>query len=281
MNNFLPLDRKILDHWVWEDKPFRKGQAWVDLLLLANYKDKKNPVKDTVITYKRGSVNLSMVQLADRWGWDRRKVKRFLDVLSDDGMVSVNSTTYGTTITIVNYEFFNNSCTTNSTCNGTTDGTTYSTTDSTTDCTTNAQPMVQQVRTTNKDNKDKENKDIHNVQKELKKADANALFEKLWKLYPVKKGKGQVSDTAKIRLLKIGEEELLRAIDRYKTELEKDSDWRKPQNGSTFFNSGYVDYLDENYVPGKREKPKSRNSFNNFQQNDYDFAALEKELENL
>lgn len=83
------------------------------------------------------------------------------------------------------------------------------------------------------------------------KADAVALFEKLWPLYPVKKGKGQVSLTAKQRLLKVGYDEMARAIDRYKAELEKDSDWRKPQNGSTFFNSGYVDYLDANYVPGK------------------------------
>lgn len=78
------------------------------------------------------------------------------------------------------------------------------------------------------------------------KTDALALFEKLWKLYPVKKGKGQVSMAAKQRLLKVGYEEMARAIDRYKADLEKDSGWRKPQNGSTFFNSGYVDYLDEN-----------------------------------
>ena len=79
------------------------------------------------------------------------------------------------------------------------------------------------------------------------KADALALFESLWKLYPVKKGKGQVSIAAKQRLLKVGYEEMARAIDRYKADLEKDSGWRKPQNGSTFFNSGYVDYLDANY----------------------------------
>ena len=40
---------------------------------------------------------------------------------------------------------------------------------------------------------------------------------------------------------------MARAIDRYKADLERDSSWRKPQNGSTFFNSGYVDYLDANY----------------------------------
>lgn len=112
----------------------------------------------------------------------------------------------------------------------------------------------------------------------LCKADALALFEKLWKLYPSKKGKGQVSDTAKMRLLKIGYDEMVMAIDRYKTELEKDSDWRKPQNGSTFFNSGYVDYLDANYEPAKRSTKQKKNDFNDFCQNDYDFDALEREL---
>ena len=106
--------------------------------------------------------------------------------------------------------------------------------------------------------------------------EAKILFERLWSLYPNKKGKGQVSDTAKKKLLKIGHEELERAIQRYKTELEKE-DWRKPQYGSTFFNSGYVDYLDENYEPGKREQQKE-NKFNNFQQREYDFAALEQSL---
>lgn len=79
------------------------------------------------------------------------------------------------------------------------------------------------------------------------KADALALFEDLWKLYPSKKGKGQVSLAAKQRLLKVGREEMVRVIGRYMADLEKDKEWRRPQNGSTFFNSGYVDYLDENY----------------------------------
>ncbi len=79
------------------------------------------------------------------------------------------------------------------------------------------------------------------------KADALALFEQLWEQYPVKKGKGQVSDVKKMKLLEIGLDEMSRAIKRYLAGLEKDS-WRKPQNGSTFFNSGYVDYLDCNYA---------------------------------
>lgn len=113
------------------------------------------------------------------------------------------------------------------------------------------------------------------------KADALALFEKLWKLYPVKKGKGQVSDAKKMKLLEVGFDEMNRAIERYKVELEKDSDWRKPQNGSTFFNSGYIDYLDDNYSPdparGKGVKPQ-KNQFGCYEQRDYNISELEKTL---
>lgn len=89
--------------------------------------------------------------------------------------------------------------------------------------------------------------------KQPSKAEVDAFFESVWELYPVKKGKGQVSDTKRKELYKIGLDNLKRAIDRYLKELQKDASWRKPQNGSTFFNSGYVDYLDENFVPDQTE----------------------------
>ncbi|EOT29447.1 hypothetical protein C805_00030 [Eubacterium sp. 14-2] len=107
------------------------------------------------------------------------------------------------------------------------------------------------------------------------KADALALFEKLWKLYPVKKGKGQVSDSGKMKLLKIGFDEMSRAIERYKRYVDS-VEYLQYQNGSTFFNSGYVDYLDANYT--EQETKKNRNGFNSFPQRKYDFDKLEKEL---
>lgn len=101
--------------------------------------------------------------------------------------------------------------------------------------------------------------DKKNSARQPSKADVNAFFESVWELYPVKKGKASVSDTKRKVLFKIGYEQMERAINRYLTELKKDASWRKPQNGSTFFNSGYVDYLDENYAPdqtvgGRKEK---------------------------
>ena len=112
-----------------------------------------------------------------------------------------------------------------------------------------------------------------------RKKKAEELFERLWSLYPSKKGKGKVSEAMKMKLLSIGEEQLVKAIERYKIELEKDASWRKPQDGSTFFYSGYIDYLDENYVPGELQKQQnkpSHNSFHNFEQRQYDYGALEE-----
>lgn len=131
---------------------------------------------------------------------------------------------------------------------------------------------------------------INNVQKEdfapdeskekkVNKQEIEAFFERIWKLYPNKKGKQRVSDKQKRILFEIGEEEIGRAIQRYIADWKNEQDWRKQQNGSTFFNSGYVDYIDGNYViPAKTQQ--SSNKFHNFQERVYDYGALEQHFIN-
>lgn len=101
----------------------------------------------------------------------------------------------------------------------------------------------------------------NNQSKPNRKKEANALFEQLWSLYPLKKGKASVSDTQKLKLLDIGYEELERAISRYVKYVDS-VDYLHYKNGSTFFNSGYVDYLDENYTDGDA----NNNTHSNYQQ---------------
>lgn len=116
---WIKLDRHIFDSWLWsEDKPFDKRSAWIDLLLLANYEDKKKTYNGKVIKCTRGDVNLSYQFLANRWGWSRGKVVRFLKLLESDGMVLTNSTTHGTTVTLVNYGKYQDLRLTDDTTNG-------------------------------------------------------------------------------------------------------------------------------------------------------------------
>jgi len=84
------------------------------------------------------------------------------------------------------------------------------------------------------------------------KKDHEKLFQELWKLYPRKKGIGGVSDTQKEKLYKIGRDEMERCIDRFIRDMAKENrPLDKYPYGSTFFNSGYVDYLDINYHQDK------------------------------
>ena len=38
MNGYIKLHRSLMDNPLWTEKPFSRGQAWVDLLMLANRK---------------------------------------------------------------------------------------------------------------------------------------------------------------------------------------------------------------------------------------------------
>lgn len=76
-----------------------------------------------------------------------------------------------------------------------------------------------------------------------------AFYDSIWNLYPIKKGKGQVSRTKKQVLQRIGYDQMKRCVERFVKDMESEHRDRKYwMHGSTFFNSGYVDYLDKNYM---------------------------------
>lgn len=124
---WIKVDRKLLEHDLWKDKPFSKGQAWLDLLLLANYKDSTVKYQGKVITCKRGTVYRSISSLARRWGWSRKKTTAFIRTLEGTGMVTAKVTTQGTTLTIENYGKFQGKGTTKGTTKGTAKDTTKGT----------------------------------------------------------------------------------------------------------------------------------------------------------
>lgn len=99
------------------------------------------------------------------------------------------------------------------------------------------------------------------------KKEANEHFEKLWALYPHKRGKNQVSDKTKRKLLDVSVQAMDAAIKRYVHEVRgTDRPWL---NGSTWFNGRYQDYTEGNYVPtlttgGKNAHYQSGEGFRDF-----------------
>lgn len=129
---YLKLDRQIVDSPIWDDgEPFDAAHAWIDLLLYVNWKDKERLVRKKIVMVKRGSQIVSDQFLANRWHWSRNRVRRYIKMLEDAGMITVNRTADGTWLNVVNYTFFQDRWTANGTTDGTTDGTAGDTTDGT------------------------------------------------------------------------------------------------------------------------------------------------------
>lgn len=103
---WIKLERKILDNPMWEIKPFGFGQAFIDLLLLANHEDALVNFNGRVVEVKRGQHFTSIRKLAKRWGWSENKVRRYLGTLMNLRMAEQTNTPNGTLVSIVKYDFF-------------------------------------------------------------------------------------------------------------------------------------------------------------------------------
>mgnify|MGYP001945107078 CR=1 FL=1 len=106
---WISLSRKIQESFIWDDKPFAKGQAWIDLLLSVNHEDKKVLLGNELIMCKRGSTITSVRKLAERWGWSNTKTVNFLNLLESDEMIEHKKDTKKTVISIVKYDDYQTS----------------------------------------------------------------------------------------------------------------------------------------------------------------------------
>lgn len=105
-NGYILLHRSIYEHWTWEDKPFSKGQAWIDILMFVNHKEATIPFNGDVLKLDRGEALTSIEKLSTRWGWSRKKTANFINMLKRDDMLHTKRTGKGTVLTVVNYDNF-------------------------------------------------------------------------------------------------------------------------------------------------------------------------------
>jgi hypothetical protein len=89
---------------MWKEKPFNRGQAWIDMILLANHKEGQVRARGIPIKILRGQLGWSKVALAERWGWSRGKVTRFFDELEIEQQIEQQNNNVTSLITIINYE---------------------------------------------------------------------------------------------------------------------------------------------------------------------------------
>ena len=99
------LHRKIRECSIWDNEtPFDMRSAWMDLVMMVNYEDKKTVFNYKSITIKAGQRITSVRKLADRWHWSKNRTLKFLELLEAEGMIIKESNNKRTLLTIVNYE---------------------------------------------------------------------------------------------------------------------------------------------------------------------------------
>ena len=93
------------DEWYFSEK-FTREQAWIDLLLLAEYKPRKFYIRKNLVELERGQLAVSIRTLAERWKWGINKVQGFISELEESGRIDTQKSHVVNIVTISKYEYY-------------------------------------------------------------------------------------------------------------------------------------------------------------------------------
>jgi len=103
---------------MWLKDTFTDGQAWVDLIGLANHTNGYLHIRGIRFPILRGEVGWSQVRLAERWHWSRGKVIRYLNHLELEHFIVQQKNNVSLVVTIVNYDKYQTDSTASDTADG-------------------------------------------------------------------------------------------------------------------------------------------------------------------
>lgn len=117
---FVRLSRRAFQHFLWkEPREKSRWEAWIDLIQSAAYAPETVLIKGRRLSLVRGELVASVRYLAERWGWDKNKVSRFLDLLRSETMIETRIDAGVNVVRLCKYEHYNPPRDTGGTRNGT------------------------------------------------------------------------------------------------------------------------------------------------------------------
>lgn len=100
----MKLYRKVQDNPLWTSEQFSRGQAWIDLILLANHEDSFFYLRGVRVNVERGQVARSERTLSERWQWSRSKVRKFLNDLEKELQIKQHKNNVVQLLTVLKYD---------------------------------------------------------------------------------------------------------------------------------------------------------------------------------
>jgi hypothetical protein len=223
MQGWIKLHRKIMCSPVWNEPGMLK--LWIYCLVKATHKEKEILLGQQLIKLSPGQFVTGRNSLYDdlnKGVKPANKVSaitlwRWLKVLEKMGNIELKTNNKFTVVTVENWGLYQ-------------------------DTESENEQQMNNKRTTNEQQMNT-NKNVKNVKEEYIDE-----FEIIWQLYPNKKGKAAAMKKYPSLRSKHSFEDLQRAVKKYADDV-KGQDVKYIKHGSTFFNGGYLDYIEA-------EKPK-------------------------
>ena len=107
LDGWIKINRKITEMKGYFGERFSRVQCWIDLLLLAEWKDGRMfYVRGNKVVVNRGEVGISETELSKRWGMSRNTTRARLQEMVDDGRIEQRKSKTITIIKIVKYETY-------------------------------------------------------------------------------------------------------------------------------------------------------------------------------
>ena len=104
MSSWIKLFRDINKHWIWQNSDYLKW--WLDILLEVNHAPAKVVIKNKIYDCNRGEKLYSLDTWAHRWGTNKSKARRFLQLLQNDNMIVLKSETQTTRLIVCKYDTY-------------------------------------------------------------------------------------------------------------------------------------------------------------------------------
>lgn len=99
-NGFVMLSKELMDSEDYFSERFTRMQAYLDLCLLAEWKDRKFIKRGQVVELKAGQLAKSEEELAERWQWSRNTVRKYLNEQQNIGNLAQQKSRLITIITV-------------------------------------------------------------------------------------------------------------------------------------------------------------------------------------
>lgn len=220
-NGYIKLYRDVINSDIFENEKLLKIFIWC--LIRATHKEREQRIGRQTIILKEGQFVFGRNKAALELNIAPSTVWDYMKLLENRKTINIKSNNKYSIVTIENWSVYQ------------------------------FREEISDSKTNKKSTSNKQQMDTNKNVKNVKNNIYTSQCDELWQIYPNKKGKTQAYNKIPNLLEKYSFDEIKRCIERYSKEVE-DKDKQYIKHGSTFFNTGYMDYLDENYNASSPEQ---------------------------